>query len=131
MSIDITPCAKLFDLEEARQLLPLIKTITRKHQDELAPIQLRLNKMLSNDPRRSTIEAEYEVVVRTWRAKIEKLGATVFGLWVVEFDVGEGALCWRHPELTLNYFRPRQSDFAGRIRLKDYIEAQDPDWAHH
>lgn len=94
-------------------------------------MQLRLNKMLSSDPRRNVVEAEYEAVVTRWRHKIEKLGATVFGLWVVEFDVGEGLLSWRHPELQLAYFRERNSDFASRIKLNDYIESHDPDWAHH
>lgn len=130
MSVDITPCAKLFDLAEAKRLLPLVQTITKQHQLELAPIQLRLNKMLSNDPRRNSIEAEYEQVVDRWRSKIEKLGATVYGLWVVEFDVGEGVLSWRHPELKLSHFRAKTEDFASRVKLKDYIEAHDPDWAH-
>ena len=129
MSVDITPCAKLFDLNEASQLLPLIQAITCKHQAQLAPIQLQLNKMLSNDPRRKYIELEYEAEVNMWKAKIEKLGAKVFGLWVVEFDVGEGHLCWRHPELSLNYFRPIGADFADRHKLSVYIETNDPDWA--
>ena len=130
MSVDITPCAKLFDLAESQRLLPLVQNITHKHQAELAPIQLRLNKMLSNDPRRNVIELEYEQVVNRWRSKIEKLGASVFGLWVVEFDVGEGLLSWRHPELNISYFRATTNDFASRVKLKDYIETHDPDWAH-
>ena len=130
MSVDITPCAKLFDLNEAKALLPLVKSITKNHQTELAPVQQRMNMMLSNDPRRNVVEIEYEQIVTQWRNKIEKLGATVFGLWVVEFDVGEGRLCWRHPELSLNYFRSTGSSFSDRLKLADYIESNDPDWAH-
>lgn len=129
MNVDIGPYAKLFDLAEARALLPLIQSITQQHQAELAPIQARLNKMLSNDPRRNRIETQYEKIVNTWKNKIEKLGATVFGLWIVEFNVGEGTLCWRSPELGLSYFRPHNSEFSGRVRLRDYIETHDPDWA--
>jgi len=130
VKIEIAPFEKLFNLSEAEQLLPLVRTITQKHQRELAPIQMRLNKMLSNDPRRSTIEWEYEQVVSVWRSKIEKLGARVYGLWVVEFGVGEGVLCWRNPELGLNYFRAHGKDFSGRVKLMRYIEENDPDWAH-
>lgn len=122
---------KLFTLDEAQQLLPLIKSITAKHQLELAPIQLRLNKMLSNDPRRVAIEDDYELIVGLWKTKVEKLGAYVQGLWVVEFDMGDGSLCWRNPELHLSYFRPSGKSFSERVHLQRYIEENDPDWAHY
>lgn len=130
MKVEIAPFEKLFNLAEAKSLLPLVQSVTSKHQAQLAPIQDRLNKMLSNDPRRNPIEHEYEQVVSKWKSKIEKLGAVVRGLWVVEFNVGEGALCWRHPELSLNYFRACGDDFTSRVKLSDYIEECDPDWSH-
>nr|WHW29615.1 hypothetical protein [uncultured bacterium] len=129
MSIEIGQPGKLFNLEEAREHLPLVQAITRKHQAQLAPVQARLSKMLSNDPRRATLEVDYEQVVSRWRGKIEQLGASVHGLWVVEFNVGEGALCWRYPELTLNYLRFHGEAFSSRTKLAVYIEEHDPDWA--
>ena len=128
MTIEIGQSGKLFNLEEAREHLPLVQAITRKHQTQLAPIQARLSKMLSNDPRRATLERDYEQVVSRWRGKIEQLGASVHGLWVVEFNVGEGALCWRYPELTLNYLRLHGAAFSSRTKLAIYIEEHDPDW---
>ncbi|MBX2848032.1 MAG: DUF2203 domain-containing protein [Acidiferrobacterales bacterium] len=130
MKVEIAPFEKLFNLAEARSLLPLVQSVTEKHRAELTPIQERLSKMLSNDPRRNPIEREYEAVVSMWKAKIEKLGAIVRGLWVVEFNVGEGVLSWRYPELSLNYFRANGDDFASRVKLADYIEEYDPDWSH-
>ena len=129
MKVQIVPVEKLFNLTEARDLLPLVLSITQKHQCELEPIQDRLNKMLSNDPRRNPIEREYEQVVSKWKVKIEKLGASVHGLWVVEFNVGEGAISWRYPELGLKYFREKGADKMSRLKLRDYIEECDPDWA--
>lgn len=129
MSREIGVKDKLFNLDEARQLLPLIQSITQKHQLDLAPSQTRLHKMLSNDPRRSKFEADYERVVSRWREKIELLGANVSALWLVEFDVGEGCLSWRHPELSINYFRVNGTPLSARIKLQDYIEEHDPDWA--
>ena len=130
MKVEIAPFEKLFNLSEAQELLPLVQSITQKHQTELEPIQDRLNKMLSNDPRRNPIEHEYEQVVSKWKAKLEKLGASVKGLWVVEFNVGEGVISWRYPELGLHYFRKNGADLASRAKLVDYIEEYDPDWAH-
>lgn len=120
---------KLFNLAEARDLLPLVQSITETYQADLAPLQTRLKKMLSNDPRRNLLEQDYEQIVSRWRTKVELLGARVSGLWVVEFDVGEGFLSWRYPELSLSYFRAKDAVFAERLRLSTYIEEVDPDWA--
>ena len=92
MSIEIGITEKLFDLSEAQRLLPIIQAITETHFEQLKPIQSRLNLMLSNDPRRSLVEADYEQLVSRWRTKVEQLGAVVTGLWVVGFDVGDGLL---------------------------------------
>jgi len=129
MQVEISPFEKLFNLSEANDLLPLVKSVTQKHQAELSPIQNRLKKMLSNDPRRNSVEYEYERVVSQWKAKIEKLGASVSGLWIVEFNVGGGVLSWRYPELNLSYFCLDGGRFSDRVKLKDYIEEFDPDWA--
>lgn len=129
MTIEIGQAGKLFNRPEARELLPLVRSITETYQLQLAPIQQRLNMMLSNDPRRSAIETEFEHVVSHWKAKIEQLGPKVYGLWVVEFDVGEGYLSWRYPEVGLNFFRAHGASIADRVRLSQYIEETDPDWA--
>lgn len=129
MTIEIGGGSKLFDLNEAREHLPLVQSITRNHQTQLAPIQARLNKILSNDPRRPAIENEYELVVSRWRGKIEQLGAAVQGLWVVEFNVGEVVLSWRYPELSISHVREKDQPISQRIKLTTYIEDHDPDWA--
>lgn len=120
---------KVFSLQEAQELMPLIKSVTQAHAAELAPLQARLNKMLSNDIRRAVLEREFEVIVSRWKSKIENVGAAVSGLWQVEFDLGEGCLAWRFPELGLTHFKVHGTVFAERVKLIDYIEEYDPDWA--
>jgi len=120
---------RYFNLGEAQDMLPLVERITREHYQQLIPIQEKLNKMLSNDPRRLPHEREFEQVVSSWKEKMHRLGLSVKGLWVVEFEVGEGHLSWRFPELGIRYFRPRGANQSERIRLAQYIDEQDPDWA--
>lgn len=120
---------KLFNLAEARELWLLVLAVTKVQERQLAPVQDRLNKMLANDPRRNVFERQYEAIVEQWRNKVELLGARVSGLWMVEFDVGEGSLSWRHPELSLSHFRANGAAFSERVKLRDYIEEHDPDWA--
>ena len=121
---------KLFDLSEASELLLLVQSITQKHQAQLQPVKDHLNRILSNDPRRPMIEADYQAIVSRWKFKIEQLGASVCGLWMVNFEVSGGALSWRHPELKLSYFIAEGAAFSERIKLKTYIEEHDPDWSH-
>jgi hypothetical protein len=126
---DIGSSPKLFNLDEARELLDLVKRITDRHQQELIPIRYRLDRMLSNDPRRAEIETEFERVVERWKVKMEQLGVYATSLWVVEFDVGDGYLSWRYPELSISHFRSYDSSLSERQKLTDYVEEQDPDWA--
>lgn len=119
---------KLFDLSEAKELLPLIQVVTERHFHKLDPIQTRMAKMLSNDPRRQAYEQEFERQVSQWRSKVAQLGARVAGLWAVEFDVVDGSLCWRYPELTINSFRKHGEAFSERVKLRDYIDESDPEW---
>ena len=119
---------KLFNLSEAKELLPLVQLLTGRQFSKLSPVQERMNKMLANDPRRKAVEQEFEFQVSQWRSKVMQLGVSVSGLWTVEFDVGEGSLCWRYPELSLNYFRKHGSAFSERVKLSDYIEECDPEW---
>jgi len=129
VGIEIGVTEKLFNLSEAQALLPLIQSITQKHCEQLEPIQLQLNIMLSNDPRRHLVEFEYQQIVARWRTKVEQLGVVVAGLWIVNFDVGNGFLSWRYPELSVSYFLEKHENFSERVKLLNYIEETDPDWA--
>ncbi len=129
MPAEIGETGKLFDLQEAKSLLPLVRSVTESYRERLNPIQDRLNKMLSNDPRRALLEREFEHIVSRWKDKIEQLGPSVYGLWVVEFDVGSGWLSWRYPEMSLNFYRDHAAGFSDRVRLSRFIEETDPDWA--
>ena len=128
MTIEIGFTDNVFSLSEARELLPLVQTLTSKHQAELEPVQLKLQKMLSNDPRRKVVEKEFSSIVLRWRTKLEQLGVVVVDLWLVGFDVGEGLLSWRHPELAISHFVSHGS-LQERVKLSNYIDEVDPDWA--
>ena len=68
--------------------------------------------------RRSQLEAEYNALVRAWAEQMVDLGCEVKGLWLLDFDSGDGIYyCWRHPEPKLEYFHDYDSGFAGRKPL--------------
>lgn len=119
---------RFFTLEEARAMLSLVMRITVAAHKELAPVKQRLENMLPADPRLAAVGRDYERIVRRWVSKMERLGLIVKGLWLVDFDTGDGCLCWKYPELKIGYFHDYDSGFAGRRPLDEIIEELRPDW---
>ena len=121
---------QIFTLPEARVMLPLISRVTTTAVAELAPEQKRLRRMLSCDPRLAMVEARYEVVVRRWIGKIERLGLSAAGLWWVNFDTGEGYICWRYPEIRLDYFQDYGGKPEQRRTIRELCDQFRPDWIY-
>lgn len=120
---------RIFALDEARELFPLVRRITADAYEELQPVKQRLRKMMSTDPRIVQVEKSYEEIVKRWVSKMERLGLVVQGLWLVDFDTGDGYLCWKYPELKINHFHDYTEAVSDRRNLEDIIEELDPDWA--
>ena len=121
---------RVFTLAEAETLFPLVRRITHEAHEELEPVRRKLESMVPSNPRIQDVEREYEEIVKRWVGKMERLGLVVKGLWLVDFDTGDGYICWRFPELKLGYYHSYHEGYAGRRPLKEVIEELDPDWAH-
>ena len=121
--------SRVFTLAEAEELFPLVRSITEAAWHELEPVRRRLESMVSSNPRLYAVETEYEAIVKRWMAKMHRLGLTVKGLWLVDFDTGDGYLCWKFPELRIGHYHSYQDGFGGRRTLREVIEELDPDWA--
>jgi len=80
MAVEISNQGKLYSLVEAQELLPIVNKLTQMHSKALQPLQDKLDRMLSNDPRRAVLEREYEQQIDVWRGKVERLGANAVGL---------------------------------------------------
>lgn len=69
-------------------------------------------------PAVACLETKINGIIDKWQIKIEKLGGDPKGLWMADFDNGEGYYCWKYPENEINYWHGYQDGFSGRI----YIE---------
>ncbi len=129
---EIMPAAetRVFSLTEAKTLFPLVRRITQTAYAELEPVRKTLDGLLPTDPRVAGVETQYEVVVKRWVGKMERLGLVVKGLWLVDFDTGDGYLCWKFPELRLAHYHSYDEGFASRRPLEQVMEEMDPDWSH-
>ena len=90
---------RTFAWVEARALLPVIRRITQEAVAHAEALALRYESLPSAHPTRRELEQELERVILVWAGKIQKLGAEAKGLWLVDFDAGDGSVyAWRHPD---------------------------------
>lgn len=120
---------RVFTLAEAEELFPLVWRITRAAHEELEPYRRALEHTAPMSPQLKQVEQNYESIVRRWVGKMERLGLVVKGLWLVDFDTGDGYLCWKFPELRIGHYHGYDEGFGGRRRLVEVVEELDPDWA--
>lgn len=120
---------RIFTLSEARMLFPLVRRITQEAHEELEPVRRLLEGLLPTNPQMHAVERQYEEVVKRWMSKMERLGLVVKGLWLVDFDTGDGYLCWKFPELRIGHYHPYEEGYGARRPLDEVIEELDPDWA--
>ncbi len=110
---------KFFALQDARQLLPIIYRMTEDSSREVKGLLNRIDAYSDKShPSVSIIEAQINDVIDRWQAKVEKLGAEPKGLWMADFDNGEGFYCWKFPEVEINHFHGYQDGFSGRIVIE-------------
>ncbi len=120
---------RIFTLLEANQIFPLVRSITAQAFDELAPVRESMRANMENHTLLQQHEVLYEGVVQRWINKMERLGVVVSGLWLVDFDTGDGYLCWRHPEPVLGYYHGHHQGFGQRRTLTEIIHERRPGWA--
>ena len=121
---------RMFTLAEAEALFPLVRAITETAWRELEPVRRKLETMAPVNPQIHEIERQYEAIVKRWMAKMARLGLVVKGLWLVDFDTGDGYLCWKFPELKIGQYHGYHEGYTARRPLREVIEEFDPDWAH-
>jgi hypothetical protein len=108
---------RIFSLDDAQQLLPTIKQLTTeavRRSDQLAG---RLQTLSEADPEYNQLNTELNEVVMRWAAEVRALDLEVKGLWLVDFDNGEGYYCWQYPEETVGHYHTYDEGFAGRIKI--------------
>ncbi|MBL7555028.1 MAG: DUF2203 domain-containing protein [Bdellovibrionaceae bacterium] len=114
---------KLFTLDEANELLPLVIKLT---EDSSRQVKKLINQLeaFPDKKNQKAVELEEQVnkLIELWQTKIEKLGLRPKGLWLCDFDNGAGYFCWKYPESQISHFHGYNEGFSGRKKLG--IESQ-------
>src|SRR5207253_7086049 len=90
---------RTFGWVEATALLPVVRRITQDAVNQAESLAVRYEALPETSATRRELEVELERVILAWAAKVQKLGAEAKGLWLVDFDSGDGSVwAWRYPE---------------------------------
>lgn len=107
---------RAWSLEAARAVIPDVRRRTERAVKEIeALIEGRSQRELDADAER---RGQIERVVSLWVREMEALGADVKGLWLVDFDNGNGYFCWKWPEDELEHFHGYDDGFDARTRIQ-------------
>ena len=111
----------VFSLDEARRILPVVRRITLEFSAKVELLIARLETLQLNQTESiCALEKQVNELIQTWNDKIRKLGADPRGLWVVDFNSGEGYYCWKHPESDILYWHSYQDGYSGRKPLANH-----------
>jgi len=108
---------RFFSLSEARELLPTVKRLTAEAVRDAEGLAIQLHRTDDTDPKHETLSAELDQVVSRWTRTMQEMSLTVKGLWLVDFDNGEGYYCWCYPEDGIDHYHAYSDGFPGRMRI--------------
>ena len=108
----------IFSLDEARALLPKVRQLTADAVIRADALADELQRVPEHDPAHAQLSEALREIVNGWADAIRELGIEVKGLWLVDFDNGEGYYCWKYPEDTISHYHGYEEGFAGRMSIQ-------------
>ena len=111
----------MYTLEEARAMLPRVQAITEESHAQVEVLREELEAATDAVVRRR-LEQRLNATVQDWARRLMRLGVEVKGLWVADWDSGDGYYwCWQLGEETVEYFHRYEDGFAGRKPTKNLM----------
>lgn len=112
--------SSVFSLEEAQELLPIIFRITKAYSQKVEALIERLDSLQgSSEELVTSLENQVNQLIQEWQTKVQKLGALPKGLWIADFDSGDGYFCWKYPERGIEFWHRYSDGFSKRMRVAD------------
>lgn len=119
--IELKP-RKVFDYSDINALLPIVHRITKTYSEKVSKLILKLEHIPKQEKLFQAVELEINDLIQEWQVKVEKLGAVTKGLWIADFDSGDGYYCWKFSEEQILYWHGYRDGFSGRRPVKEYLE---------
>lgn len=108
---------KRFTLTEAKLLLPKVREMTAEVVSGVEPLVQKIQETKDHDLQ-MTLSHELQLKIDAWIEEVRKLGVVPKGLWLVDFDSGEGYFCWQYNEPDLLFFHGYHEGFSNRVPIQ-------------
>ena len=108
---------RTWSYDEALSTFPVIRDLTEAAVKQVQALANELRTSDEQNERREELEASHREIVEQWTQEVESIGCEVKGLWLVDWDSGDGYFCWKYPEPSLAHFHDYESGFAGRVPI--------------
>lgn len=108
---------RVFSYDEALSIFPSVRDITAEAVRQVEEVVNQMNGGEEMESGKEELQAAYERIVQAWTQEITSLGCEVKGLWLVDWDSGDGYYCWKYPEESLGFFHGYEEGFQGRMRV--------------
>jgi len=109
---------QIFTLTQAPGRLPQVKHLTADAVRRAGALADQLRGLSQDNPEHSLLSEALRDVVAGWVDEVRALGLEAKGLWLVDFDNGEGYYCWSYPEPAITHYHGYDDGFAGRIKIQ-------------
>lgn len=106
---------RVFTYAEALATFPRVRELTLAAVRQAESLFTRIQSPDELDSRKEELETAYQEIVDRWAEAVTAFGCEVKGLWLVDWDSGDGYFCWRYPEETLAHYHSYDEGFAGRV----------------
>ncbi len=108
---------RIFSYDEALATFPAVRDLTAAAVRQMEALASRLGSREEMDSQSDELEEARERIVSAWAREISSLGCEVKGVWLVDWDSGDGYYCWRFPEQAIGFFHTYDEGFSGRIPI--------------
>ncbi len=113
--------SRIFTLEEARALMPRVKGLTEPAFELATSLAEELEglEVASDAAGAEALRERLNTLVSSWAEAVRDLGPDVKGLWLVDFDAGDGYWCWAYPEEGLDHWHSYEGGFRSRVPVAE------------
>lgn len=106
-----------FSYEEAVTTFPAVRDLTHAAVRQVEALLNGVHSRGEMEERKEELQRAYERIIEAWSLEIKALGCEVKGLWLVDWDSGDGYYCWRYPEEILGHYHGYEEGFSGRMPI--------------